>query len=69
MATSTTTSQTIHTGTLVIDIWDARADALVWRGQVSDTITGNPDQTADSIKRWVDKVFKKYPPKAKKSSR
>ncbi len=62
MATSTTTSQTIHTGTLVIDIWDARSDALVWRGQVSDVLTGNPDKTADSIKRGVDNVFKKYPP-------
>jgi len=63
MATSTTSSQTIHTGTLVIDIWDARGDALVWRGQVSDVLTGNPDKTADSIKRGVNKVFQKYPPK------
>jgi len=62
MATSTTTSQTIHTGTLVIDIWDARTDVLVWRGQVSDALTGNPDRTADSIKRGVNKVFKEYPP-------
>ena len=44
-------------------IWDASADALVRRGQVSDTLTESPDKTADSIKRGVERVFKKYPPK------
>jgi len=63
MATSTTSSQTIKTGIIDIDIWDAGADLLVWRGQVSDALSGNPDKTADSIKRGVNKVFKEYPPK------
>ena len=63
MHTSTTTATTVHTGTLVIDIWDAGSDELVWRGQVSDTITKNPEQIADSINRGVTKVFERYPPK------
>ena len=63
MQHTATTSSTVNTGVLDIDIWDARADELVWRGQVSDTITSNPDQIAAAIDRGVQKVFQRFPPK------
>jgi len=62
MGTTTTTSSTVVTGTLVIDMLDAPANELIWRGRVSDTMSTNPDQVTDSINRGIAKVFGQFPP-------
>ena len=58
-------------GTLVIDIADAKAGgkgAMVWRGMgVREIDTqANPEKRDKNIKSAVQKIFKNYPPKAKK---
>lgn len=53
-------------GTLLLDLVDAKAKKLVWRGTAQDTFT-NPDLSA--VKRSVDaavtELFQNYPPKKK----
>ena len=63
MVTSTTTATTITTGTLLIDIWDAREEALVWRGEVSSSISGDPGRDADRINRGVAAALENFPPR------
>ena len=59
---STTTPRTYTTGTLVIDMWKARELELVWRGTVSDLLTGDPGRDADLINRSINAVFLRFPP-------
>ena len=59
---STTTVRSYTQGTLVIDLWDAEANQLVWRGVISDTISDNPQKNIDKINKGVAKVFERYPP-------
>ena len=63
LSTATTTSHTITTGHLLIDIWDAQENILVWRGQVSDTLSGSPGQDADRINRGIASVLSEFPPR------
>lgn len=63
MVTSTTTATTLTTGTLIIDIWDARQDVLVWRGEVSDSLTSDPGRNADIINRAIASVLANFPPR------
>ncbi len=64
---SQTTSQTIVTGTLVLDMYDREAKRLVWRGQVSDTVdpTRSPEKRLKKLDKAVEKMVKNYPPKKK----
>lgn len=50
-------------GTIVIDIMDARNDALVWRGIASDVVA-DPDESRLKIREAVAKTFELYPPTA-----
>ncbi len=59
---STTRPRTYTTGTLVIDMWKAREKELVWRGTVSDLLTGDTGRDADLINRSINAVFLKFPP-------
>lgn len=65
MRTSTdrTTTHNYTVGTLVIDMWDAEADQMVWRGIASDTVSDDPSRNARLIDSIVTDVFKRYPPR------
>lgn len=63
MGSTTTQVRTYTTGTLVVDIWDAKEKALVWRGIASDTVSDNPQENAKKIQKAADLMFKDYPPK------
>ena len=67
MSTTNTQVRDILVGTLVIDIADAKAGQLAWRGMGVKEIntTAKPDKRDKSIKAAVDKIFKNYPPKVK----
>ena len=54
-------------GTLVIDLADAKAGKLVWRGMgVKEVDTqAKPEKRDKSINNAVTKIFKNYPPKQK----
>lgn len=67
MSTTTTTSSTIHTGQLDIDMYDPAAKQLVWRGTVSKTINpkAKPEKQQKNLQKALAKLFKNYPPKPK----
>lgn len=48
-------------GTLIIDIVDAKANELVWRGTATDAIYG-PRQATDKIDEAVHKMLAAFPP-------
>ena len=66
--TTTTQVRDILVGTLVIDIADAKKSQIAWRGMgVKEVNTqAKPDKRDKSISEAVKKIFKNYPPKAKK---
>lgn len=53
-------------GTLVVEMSDAKAKTLLWRGSVTDTITDNSNKNIKNLDNAVAKLFKGYPPKEKK---
>ena len=62
MGSTTTRVRTYTTGTLVVDLWDAKAEQLVWRGTASDTVSDNEEKNARKIQTVLRKMFEKYPP-------
>jgi hypothetical protein len=67
MSSSTTQVRDILVGTLVIDLADAKAGQLAWRGMGVKEIdtTAKPDKRDKNISNAVNKIFKNYPPKVK----
>jgi hypothetical protein len=53
-------------GTLVVELADTKNKQLVWRGSVSDTISDNTNKNINNLDKAVAKLFRGYPPKAKK---
>jgi len=60
MSTSTTSATTYERGTLVIDIWDAKKEEIVWRGSASAVVKENPEKLAKQIDNALKKMIKKY---------
>jgi Domain of unknown function (DUF4136) len=60
-------STTVHTGELVLDIYDAAKKQLVWRGSVAHAIDADakPDKKQKHMDRAVEKLLKDYPPRIK----
>ena len=63
----------VSTGTLVVDLLDAKTKEGVWRATASDTLKQGPsgDKVKDAksvektVKKAVEKMFKQYPGQAK----
>jgi hypothetical protein len=66
--TGTTTSTTIHIGTVALDMYDVAAKALVWKGQASKTVDAgaNPEKRQKNLDKAMAKLLKNFPPKPKK---
>jgi hypothetical protein len=65
MGTATTTVQEIPVGTLVIDLVDAKAKQMVWRGTASDSLKQNatPEERDQNLNQAMTQLFANYPPK------
>jgi uncharacterized protein DUF4136 len=63
---ATTTTETYKVGTLVIDLFDAKAKKLLWRGSSSDTLSNNSDKNIKNLDKGVEKMFKQFPPSTEK---
>jgi hypothetical protein len=65
--TTSTQVRNIVVGTLVIDIADAKANQVAWRGMGTKEIDtqAKPEKRDKSINNAVKKIFKNYPPKVK----
>jgi len=63
---STTTVDTYKVGTLVVDLFDAHAKKLLWRGSSSDTLSDKSDKNIKNLDKGVEKMFDHFPPGPKK---
>jgi hypothetical protein len=60
---ATTTVDTYKVGTLVVDMFDAKSNNLIWRAVSSDTLSSNPDKNTKKLDGDVRNMFKHFPPK------
>jgi hypothetical protein len=62
VTSSTTRPTTVTQGTLVIDVWDASRNAMIWRGVATSTLSSNPGRNTQTIQRAVERAFRDFPP-------
>lgn len=56
------TSVVIHKGDLVVDLIDAKAKKLVWRGMAAESVNSqNPEKLVDQVNGAITRMFKEYP--------
>jgi len=59
---STTTVETYKVGTLVVDLFDAKTEKLIWRSSSSDTLSDKADKNTKNLDKGVNKMFQHFPP-------
>jgi Domain of unknown function (DUF4136) len=59
---ATTTVETYKVGTLVIDLFDAKTENLIWRSSSSDTLSDKAEKNTKNLDKGVDKMFQHFPP-------
>jgi hypothetical protein len=66
-ATGSVAATTVHTGQLILLMFDGAKKQLVWRGVVSNAIDAeaNPDKKQKHMTSGVEKLLKHYPPPKK----
>ena len=57
---STSRSVTYDIGTLIVDIWDASENKLVWRATASDTLYENPEKNEQLLNRMLDSMVEEW---------
>jgi Domain of unknown function (DUF4136) len=63
---ATTTVDNYKVGTLVVDLFDANAKKVIWRGSASDTLSDKSDKNIKNLDKGVQKMFDHFPPNEKK---
>jgi len=63
---ATTTVDNYKVGTLVVDLFDANAKKVIWRGSASDTLSDKSDKNIKNLDKGVQKMFDHFPPNDKK---
>jgi hypothetical protein len=53
-------------GTLVVELYDGQTEQLVWRGNATETASDKTDKNIAKLEKAVEKLFREYPPQAKK---
>jgi hypothetical protein len=61
---ATTTVETYKVGTLVVDLFDAKTEKLIWRSSSSDTLSDKADKNTKNLNKGVNKMFQHFPPAA-----
>jgi hypothetical protein len=59
---ATTTVDTYQVGTLVVDLFDAKTEKLIWRSSSSDTLSDKADKNTKNLNKGVNKMFQHFPP-------
>ncbi len=65
---ATTTVETYTVGTLVVDLFDAKTEKLIWRSSSSDTLSDKADKNTKNLNKGVNKMFQHFPPAPPKSN-
>ncbi len=62
MAPTRTTTRVVQyeKGTLVIDIWDAKAQELVWRGSIERVFSDDPKKAEKQVAKGLEKLSKRW---------
>ncbi|HEV8199243.1 MAG TPA: DUF4136 domain-containing protein [Candidatus Polarisedimenticolia bacterium] len=60
--TATTVSQTLRSGTLVVDMFDASSKKLIWRGTAQGALSTKPEENYPKVEKIIARLFKKFPP-------
>lgn len=60
---ATTTTETYTVGTLVVDLFDRKTKALLWRGSASNTLSNSSTNNIKDFDKSVKKLFKGFPRK------
>ena len=55
------TQETTNIGTLVVDIYDANGQKMIWRGMSQGTLSNKGEKNQKEISKAVEKMFKQYP--------
>jgi hypothetical protein len=63
---ATTTVETYKVGTLVVDLFDAKTEKVIWRSSSSDTLSDNADKNTKNLDKGVNKMFQHFPPSPSK---
>jgi len=58
----TTTFMSVDRGTTVVDLWNASANELIWRGRADKMLSRNPDANLAKIDEGIAKMFRSFPP-------
>jgi hypothetical protein len=48
-------------GTLIVDLYDAKTQSLVWRGIGQDTLSNNGNKNQQIVQKAIQKMFKQWP--------
>ena len=62
MSGATTRATTFEEGSLVIDIWQADGEQLVWRGVIQDSLSSNVERNREMVNRGIARAFEAFPP-------
>ena len=57
----TITPQQNVIGTLIVDLYDAKGQSLVWRGIAQNTLNNNGSKNQQLVQKAVTKMFKQWP--------
>jgi hypothetical protein len=58
MGTSSTRAYKYEVGTLLLDIWQADGEKLVWRASAEDTVSKNPEKGIKKVEKALHKMGK-----------
>ena len=48
-------------GTMIIDLYDAKTQSLIWRGVAQDTLSNNGNKNQQIVEKAIQKMFKQWP--------
>jgi hypothetical protein len=48
-------------GTLIVDLYDAKSQSLIWRGIGQDTLNNNGNKNQQMVVKAIQKMFKQWP--------
>jgi Domain of unknown function (DUF4136) len=60
---STTTTEVTKVGNVVVDVFDAHTQKLLWRGTDSQDLSSNADKNIQKLQKKSNNMFKHFPPK------
>jgi hypothetical protein len=46
---------------MIVDLFDAKTHALLWRGIAQDTLSNNGNKNQQLVQKAISKMFKQWP--------